>query len=63
MRLRWRSAGAGLWVADATDRAVLQIDEDTGEVLRTVTLDGRPAALAVASRSVWVADHESGRVD
>ena len=54
--------GAGLWVADATDRAVLQIDEDTGEVLRTVTLDGRPAALAVASRSVWVADHESGRV-
>ena len=54
--------GAGLWVADATDRAVLQIDEDTGEVRRTVTLDGRPAALAVASRSVWVADHESGRV-
>jgi YVTN family beta-propeller protein len=54
--------GAGLWVADATDQALIEIDETAGEANRTITVDARPGALAVDSSNVWVADHDAGRV-
>ena len=53
---------AGLWVADATDQALIKIDEIAGEGERTISVDARPGALAVDSEKVWVADHDAGRV-
>ncbi|HZO62961.1 MAG TPA: BTAD domain-containing putative transcriptional regulator, partial [Gaiellaceae bacterium] len=56
------SGGAGLWVADATDQALIKIDETAGQAERTISVDARPSALAVDSSRLWVADHDAGRV-
>ena len=62
MRLRWRSGEQACGWRTRLIAPCCRSTRTRARFCRTVTLDGRPAALAVASRSVWVADHESGRV-
>jgi ABC-type transport system substrate-binding protein/DNA-binding SARP family transcriptional activator len=51
-----------LWVADATDDAILEIDPASGETRRTIALDSRPTAIAVGAHALWVAEHDAGAV-
>ena len=51
-----------LWVADASDDAIIEIDPDSGEPRRTIALDARPTALAVGEHALWVAEHDAGTI-
>jgi YVTN family beta-propeller protein len=52
-----------LWVADSTDRALLELDASNGSVRRTDSLDISPSALAFADGVIWVASYDSGVVE
>jgi YVTN family beta-propeller protein len=53
----------GLWVADATDQAVVELSPLSGSVLRTFSLDVHPSSIALADGLVWVAAYSAGTVE
>jgi YVTN family beta-propeller protein len=53
----------GLWVADSTDDAILELGPLSGSVLHTFSLDVQPTAIALADGSVWVAAYTPGTVE
>jgi YVTN family beta-propeller protein len=53
----------GLWVADATDQAVVELSPLSGSVLATYSLDVQPTAIALADGLVWVAAYTAGTVE
>jgi peptide/nickel transport system substrate-binding protein len=62
-RLSALAFGRGsLWVADATDESLLEIDPASGALRRTLTLSVHPTALAVNNDAVWVADYDAATV-
>ena len=69
VRLEGASASAiavdrgALWVADATSRALVEVDAETGSVRRALPLDLRPSAVAVGRGLVWVAGYDEGTVE
>jgi YVTN family beta-propeller protein len=49
------AAGAGsVWVAEAFDGAVSEIDARTSRVIRTIRVGGLPRELAYADHALWV---------
>ena len=58
--------GAGddgaLWVADATDRSLIEIDPASGAVRRTFALQVEPTALAIVTGTIWVAAYDANAV-
>ena len=54
--------GAGLWVVGHDRPRAPQIDQATGQTVRTVTIEGRATALAVGRTAIWFADHDAGSV-
>ena len=55
-------AAGVLWVADSTDRAIIELDPKTGASIRTISLDFHPTALAVGHGVLWVADYDAAAV-
>ena len=53
---------AGLWVADSSDQAVLELSPLTGSVLQTFSLDVHPTSIAFADGLVWVAAYDASTV-
>ena len=51
-----------LWVADASDDAIIEVDPASGEPRRTIALDARPTAIAVGAHALWVAEYDAGVV-
>jgi streptogramin lyase len=51
-----------VWIANATDRTLTEVDPETNAVLRTVDVAGvgRPGALAAGEGAIWIADRGTG---
>jgi streptogramin lyase len=51
-----------LWIVSQRDRVLLGLDAESGEIMREITLGGRPIKLEVVGSDVIVADPGSGTV-
>jgi YVTN family beta-propeller protein len=56
-------AGGDLWVADATDQALIAIDPTSGSVRTTISLDLRPSSIATTAGMLWVAGYDADTVE
>jgi len=57
------AAGEGsVWVTNEPEGTLTEIDEDTGEIVRTVQLRGAVDSVAVGEGAVWVANSSRGRL-
>jgi len=51
-----------LWAVNYAGGTVLRIDPESGEVMATIEVPGKPFTVAVGEGSVWVGDHADGNV-
>ncbi len=51
-----------LWVADSSDRSVVELDAHTGARLRVIRLAVRPSSVLATGGAVWVAAQDAGVV-
>jgi YVTN family beta-propeller protein len=59
-------AGASLWVVNASDNSVSQVDVASGAARRTISVGLTPTAVTLFNGSVWVAnpgDNTISRID